>query len=257
MKFKIDLGVSSFNDLQILNPFCPLINIYVSIDRNHTIFNIDNIKFKEKFYYNELKNIYIDSIINYLNVKSNELFLNDIKGHLLEKNIILNILTGQINSKIYKNYLNFKEIKIQSLYCLNYNKDINYEDNKNKNVVITQENQTSEFYDFAFKINKNNKNYMKFIQISIFKDDIDLSKLNKESITLDLINFNLDKEKLNIGKIESYSFIIITSINVFKDYKKLDDKNKVNNTFFKMKEFCKKNNFEFYIYDYFENEINI
>ena len=140
-------------------------------------------------------------------------------------------MTGQINSKIYKHYLNFKEIKIQSLYCLNYNKDINYEDNKNKNVVITQENQTSEFYDFAFKINKNNKNYMKFIQISIFKDDIDLSKLNKESITLDLINFNLDKEKLNIGKIESYSFVIIISINVFKDYKNYMIK-KVNNRFF-------------------------
>ena len=71
-----------------------------------------------------------------------------------------------------------------------------------------------------------------------------------------MINFNSNKEKLNIGEINSYSFVYITSINVFNDYKKniKNNKNK-NHTFVKMMEYCKKNNFEFYVYDYFQNKI--
>jgi hypothetical protein len=57
-----------------------------------------------------------------------------------------------------------------------------YEDNKNNNVVITQESKTAELYDFAFKINKKGKNHMKLGKISIFKDMDDLQRLNQESI---------------------------------------------------------------------------
>ena len=98
---------------------------------------------------------------------------------------------------------------------------------------------------------------MKFCQISILKDDNDLKKLNKKSIILDIINFDLKKKNLNIGNIDGYSFVIITSMNVFNEYKKLDEEKRQNHTFFKMKEHCEKNNFEFYIYDYFENNMYI
>ena len=71
-----------------------------------------------------------------------------------------------------------------------------------------------------------------------------------------MINFNSNKEKLNIGEINSYSFAIITSINVFNDYKNNSKNNKnKNHTFVKMMEHCKKNNFDFYVYDYFQNKI--
>ena len=240
----------------LLKSFLPFINFNVSVNENYTSFSLDNIKFKEIIYYNYLKEIYFSTMVNFLNSNSYELFLDDIKGLLLEKDIILNILTGQIKSQKYKDFLNFKEIKVQSLYCLNYNNKI-YEDNEKNNVVITQESKTAEFYDFAFKIHKNGKNHMKFTQASIFKDDNDLKKLNKESLILDIINFDLNKEGLNLGEINSYSFALITSINVFNDYKGLDDKKKRGHTFFKMKEYCQKNNFEFYIYDYFNNSIFI
>ena len=254
-RLKTNLGIAS--DIIILKPFLPLINFIVSVNEDNIIFNIDNIKFKEMYFYEFLKEIYKSTMIKYLNTNSNQFYLDDIKGPLLEKDIILNILTGQIDDSKYGKYSYFKEIKVQSIYCLNYDKKINYEDNQNNNIVITQENKTAEFYDVAFKINKNNKNYMKFCQISILKDDNDLKKLNKKSIILDIINFDLKKENLNIGNIDGYSFVIITSMNVFNEYKKLDEEKRQNHTFFKMKEHCEKNNFEFYIYDYFENNMYI
>ena len=254
-RLKTNLGIAS--DIIILKPFLPLINFIVSVNEDNIIFNIDNIKFKEMYFYEFLKKIYKSTMIKYLNTNSNQFYLDDIKGPLLEKDIILNILTGQIDNSKYGKYSYFKEIKVQSIYCLNYDEKKNYEDNKNNNIVITQENKTAEFYDVAFKINKNNKNYMKFCQISILKDDNDLKKLNKKSIILDIINFDLKKEKLNIGNIDGYSFVIITSMNVFNEYKKLDEEKRQNHTFFKMKEHCEKNNFEFYIYDYFENNMYI
>ena len=254
-RLKTNLGIAS--DIIILKPFLPLINFIVSVNEDNIIFNIDNIKFKEMYFYEFLKEIYKSTMIKYLNTNSNQFFLDDIKGPLLEKDIILNILTGQIDNSKYGKYSYFKEIKVQSIYCLNYDKKKNYEDNKINNIVITQENKTAEFYDVAFKINKNNKNYMKFCQISIFKDDNDLEKLNKKSIILDIINFDLKKGNLNIGNIDGYSFVIITSMNVFNEYKKLDEEKRQNHTFFKMKEHCEKNNFEFYIYDYFENNMYI
>ena len=254
-RLKTNLGIAS--DIIILKPFLPLINFIVSVNEDNIIFNIDNIKFKEMYFYEFLKEIYKSTMIKYLNTNSNQFYLDDIKGPLLEKDIILNILTGQIDNSKYGKYSYFKEIKVQSIYCLNYDKKINYEDNKINNIVITQENKTAEFYDVAFKIHKNNKNYMKFCQISILKDDNDLKKLNKKSIILDIINFDLKKKKLNIGNIDGYSFVIITSMNVFNEYKKLDEEKRQNHTFFKMKEHCEKNNFEFYIYDYFENNMYI
>ena len=254
-RLKTNLGIAS--DIIILKPFLPLINFIVSVNEDNIIFNIDNIKFKEMYFYEFLKEIYKSTMIKYLNTNSNQFYLDDIKGPLLEKDIILNILTGQIDDSKYGKYSYFKEIKVQSIYCLNYDKKINYEDNQNNNIVITQENKTAEFYDVAFKINKNNENYMKFCQISILKDDNDLKKLNKKSIILDIINFDLKKGNLNIGNIDGYSFVIITSMNVFNEYKKLDEEKRQNHTFFKMKEHCEKNNFEFYIYDYFENNMYI
>ena len=220
----MNLGIPS--KLNILKPFCPIFNFIVSIDQNKTNFFINNIKFKEIIFYNYLKEIYISNMINYLNTNSDQLFLEEIKGPLLEKDIILNILTGQIKSEKYKAFINFKEIKVHSIYCLNIAQNFNYQNNQNNNVVITQVSKTAEFYDFAFKIYNKGKNHMKCVQVSIFKDDDDLERLNKQALVLDLINFNLNKGKLNIGEINSYSFAIITSINVFNDYRNSENKKK-------------------------------
>ena len=250
IELKINLGMES--DINILKPFCPLINLHVSSNEN-TNFNIDDIKFKESFIYDQLNTQYLSSMVHYLNYNSTELYLDDIKGPLLEKDIILSILTGKIKQDKYKIDYKFTEIKVQSLYCFNQNKLKNYEDNKDRNVIITQESKTSEFYDFAFKIN----NYMKFGQISSLKDEKDLEKLSRDAIILDFINFNRNKDKLNLGDVNSYSFALITFINTFNNYKDLDQEKKEKHTFFLMKEHCKKNHLEFYIYNYYENKIYI
>jgi len=98
---------------------------------------------------------------------------------------------------------------------------------------------------------------MKFGLISIFKNRNDLEKLSKEAIILGLINFDLNNEKLNLGQIDNYSFAIITSINIYKEYSSLKHDKKIKHTFFLMKEHCKKNDLEFYIYNYFENQMYI
>ena len=247
-KLKRNLGI--FNDILNLKPFFPLINLYISV-KDNTNFNLDGIKFKEIYIYNQLKELYLFYIINYLNQNSSEFFLDDIKGPLLEKDIILSILTGQIKTEKYRNFGGFKEVKVKSIFCLNKDKLEKYEDNSEKNIVITQESKTAELYDFAFKID----NYMKFGQISIFKDINDLEKLIKEAIILDLINFDSNKDELKLGRVDKYSFSLITSINVYNEYSKLEKDKKEKHTFFLMKEHCKKNDLEFYIYNYFENKM--
>ena len=84
-----------------------------------------------------------------------------------------------------------------------------------------------------------------------------LEKLNKKAIILDLTNFDLNKEKLNLGGVDNYSFAIITSINVYKEYSLLTQDKKIKHPFLLIKEYCKKNELEFYIYNYFENKIYI
>ena len=243
---KTNLGIST--NISFLKSFCSLFDLYVSSSES-VIFKLEDIKFKEIYFNNQLKEQYAFLMVSYLNQRSDEFRLDDIKGLLLEKDIIFFILTGQIFKEEYDYSKKFKEVKVQSIFCLDYNKKMKYEDNSNNNVIITQESKTGEIYDLCFKIN----NHLKFCQISVFKDETDLEKLRKETISLDAIYFDKNKEGLNIGKIDSYSFVIITSFKVFKDYKDCKEKNK--HTFFRMKEHCKKNNFEFYIYNYFENKM--
>ena len=245
---KTNLGIST--NISFLKSFCSLFDLYVSSSES-IIFKLEDIKFKEIYFNNQLKEQYAFLMVSYLNQRSDEFRLDDIKGPLLEKDIIFFILTGQIFKEEYDYSKKFKEVKVQSIFCLDYNKKMKYEDNSNNNVIITQESKTGEIYDLCFKIN----NHLKFCQISVFKDETDLEKLRKETISLDAIYFDKNKEGLNIGKIDSYSFVIITSFKVFKDYKDCKEKNK--HSFFRMKEHCKKNNFEFYIYNYFENDMYI
>lgn len=51
--FKLNLGIP--NKLNILKPFCPIINFNISVGKNNTTFKISDIKFKEIIYYNYLK----------------------------------------------------------------------------------------------------------------------------------------------------------------------------------------------------------
>ena len=244
--------------LDFLSPFLSLINLKVLVDENSTNFEIDDIKFKEIYIYNYLKELYASEMVNFLNKKSKDFLLDDIKGPLLEKDIILNLLTGQIkiNNNNYDK-MHFKEVKVQSIYCLNYKNDANYIDNSKNNVMITQESKTGEYYDFSIKIYKNGKNHMKGVQVTTYKSSLDFEKINEVSISLDIINFDLNYDELKIGKIGTYSFAIITSINVYYNYKNCKEKDKKESAFFLMKEHCFKNNFEFYIYDYFKREIYI
>ena len=251
---KISLSAKK-NYLNFLEPFCSILNFeLIDIDNNCII---KDIKFKEALYENILSDHYKSQMINYINKKSNELFLDDIEGSLLEKDIIFNILTEQLKDKKLEKKKNFKKLNVNSLYCLDYNKNIEYPDNSNDNVIIIQDSKTAEMFDFSFKIHdEKNNNHMKFLQIITFKSLKDLTKLNQYSVSLDLINFDLKNDALKLGKIQKYSFCIITSIKIYNDFLNLKDKNKEKeHTFYNIREHCKKNGFEFFIFDYFRNKM--
>ena len=129
----------------------------------------------------------------------------------------------------------FKKIEIK--------KDINYH---SLNIMIKQRSQGGEVFDFAIKIIYQNKTYLKFYQVTGFKSKEDLEKLIKEKISIYTSYIVKEFEKNNLGKIDGVSFGIITFTEIYnKDVYK------------NMKYHCKKNGFEYILFDINEMSFKI
>ena len=233
-----------FQELPLIIKYIKFFNLIVDNDLEESKPFIKNIKFKNKEIENEFFKQYSAYVINL--IESDEklltvLNLND--GDFFEKLIILDIITGKIKEK--DNNYNFITVEVDSLFGLDL-KNFDFEKYKGKNILFTQKNKTAEIFDFGILINQDGQIIMKLYQISTKKTKGDLAKLDIDIIKLHCIN--IQKNLQVLGKINKFSFGIITSIRCFEKNKK---------DFKLMKEDCNSKNYEFLIYDIKEKKFYI
>ena len=236
--------IISFNIIQeisFIKKYIKFIYLECENNRNGNKPKIKNIKFKNREIETIFLKFYEDYCLNFIKNESNmNRFLNIKDSDFFENLVILDILT----EKIVKdgNWKNFEKFKVKSLFGLNIDKNFNFEKYKNKNILFTQDNMTSEIFDFAILICENKKLIMKLYQVSTNKTEKDFEKLDIEIIKLHCIN--IQKNLYKLGEIEDFSFGIITSYTCFEKYK-----NNISNEFQIMKNNCDKQNYELLIYD--------
>ena len=215
---------------------------YFNIEFDNKRQKISKIVFKNK----NIEEIFAQKyseILNIIKIKENHKLPN-IEKQLdyleLEKLIISIIISKkQKNDFMVELFVHsifgFKKIEIK--------KDINY---YSLNIMIKQRSQGGEVFDFAIKIIYQNKTYLKFYQVTGFKSKEDLEKLIKEKISIYTSYIVKEFEKNNLGKIDGVSFGIITFTEIYnKDVYK------------NMKYHCKKNGFEYILFDINEMSFKI
>ena len=208
---------------------------YLNIKFDNTGKKIINISFKNKFIENQFKTKY-DNILTIIKTKNNLSFNNLIgqkDGFDLEKIII--------NEIIYSQKEEFKTLKVKSIFGLKQIEKEEKIDYQNSNFFIKQKSLTGEMVDFAFKIIKDKKQYLKMAQMTSTK-----TKEEKEKLSIDIMKINCSYLKKtfkenNLGDINGVSFCIIAPIRILED-KNTDD-------YISLKEFCEENNYEFILFD--------
>ena len=243
LNYKYEKKEKDFSELSLIKKYIKFFDLIVENDLDETKPLVKNIKFKNK----EIETQFLIQYENYFlnSIESDEklkavLNLND--GELFEKLIILDIITGKIKKN---NNNNFITIEVNSLFGLEI-ENLDLEKYKDKNIIFTQKNKTTEIFDFGILINQNGQLIMKLYQVSTKKSKNDLEKLDVDIIKLHCINISKKLEK--IGNIQKFSFGIITSYNCYSDKK---------NDFKLMKEDCENKNFELLIYKIKEKKFYI
>ena len=234
---------------------------------NNNGIQIQKIQFKNervKKFFNEKFNSMICDIVVSDDLKMIDYLINkSVEGILLEKQIILCLISSMI----------FKKLKIDKIFCFS-NFPKNFEFFFGEKILIIQLNDNSPLYDFGVITYFNNEIILKIYQVGINKDNYSLEKLDEDIIQFDLEYF-LKKLKLEFGvDIKKYVFGIITSKSGFdknvKNKKNIENINQINNNIFYstdneedlgenldkeyknfnvMKKFCDKMNYEFIIFD--------
>ena len=233
-----------YEDIIFLKKYLKYINFVFKMNEIDKKTRIEGIEFKSKEIKGEFLKQYKNYSFHFLNNAKNinEILGENEDGIFFEKAIVLDILTEKISNN--KNDLNFQILEIKSLFGLKLKKNIDYAKYINSNIIFYQRSKVAEIFDFGIIINGRNGKYMKLYQVSINKSKDDLEKLDSNIVGLHCCN--LKKELEVIGEIKNFSFGIITSLSVFNKY--LENQN-ISGEYNLMKETCKKNNYEFLIYD--------
>jgi len=258
--YKEYINECSHIDNNFLMKYIQYLKLIIKEDDNNCL-HIEDIKFKNE----EIKKKFI---INYKNIllsysdnyeKISQLF-SDVNGLFFEKQLILEILLNKIMNDHHKN---FKELNVGSIYCMNLDLNrIDINEYKNKDIIIIQDNKIGEIYDFGIIVN----NSIKLYKIYNKKSKEDLEYLNKNLIEVDCGYMNT-KFLNKIGDYKNFNFGIITSMKVFKEYSELMNQKQIDDkitetSYYLMKDYCQKNNYELLIYDlklkkiYVENDLN-
>ena len=257
--------------VEILKIFSEFFTIYCKNKSGNIIIeNIEFINNKVKNFFNDQYNSILCEYINRNNLGIFDNIINtSIEGILLEKQIIFYLIST----------LFLRKIKIERIYC--FDDDIKEEKitlNNNDNIIIIQKLDNSPIYDFAIITVLDNIPTLKNYQVGLNKDLIDLLKMDKDIINLDIEYFIKKIDKYLGIKIQQYSFGIITSkdgydANKYK-FENIENENKSKESkendyieisidenlfgencektyknYIIMKDYCKDNFFEFIIFD--------
>ena len=266
----------SKNELDYFTKFIPY--LYIFFTNNNYEIEIKKIKFRTKFIQDTIndnislllsKSLNDNTIFEKIKTKSTE-------GIYTEKQIIFYLLFKCIN---------YEKISIEQIYCFNST----LEGNINKtDLFFYQELDNSPIYDFGIVKYFNESLTFKGYQIGINKPRKALNKLEKEKLKLDILYFiNKINNKLGI-KITKYCFGIITTkyafdannknnnkesnindgdyfydnifdddINIENGNSKEEENDNTYKNYYKMKQFCESNNYEFIIFDPRDNQFYI
>ena len=208
---------------------------YLNIQFDNKNKKIINVAFKNKNIEEVFKDRYI-KILTTIRAKNNIKY-NDIigqrDGYDIEKIIISEIIS--------KKREKFEILELKSIFGLKgleKKEDINY---KNSNFFLKQKSLCAEMFDFGFKIIKDNKQYLKLIQVTSDKTEDEKDKISIEKITINSSYLINEFQKNELGDINGISFCIIAPLRILDN----ENKNKYNN----LKKFCKENNYQFLLYD--------
>ena len=207
---------------------------YLNINFDNKDKKIIDITFKNQNIEEEFKERY-DSILTLIRTKNNISFDNIIgqmDGFDLEKIIISEI--------IYNPKQNFEILKVKSIFGLRELMKKENVDYKNTNFFIKQKSRTGEMFDFAFKIVKEDKQYLKIGQATSVKTEDEKEKLSIEKIQINCSYLKNEIKKNQLGDIDGFSFCIIAPLRIIKE----NNKNYKN-----LKKFCRENNYEFILFD--------
>ena len=240
------------NDNNFLMKYIKYIKLIITEDNNNCL-SIDDIEFKNEEIKIKFIKHYKDILISYLNKKNDKIIedlFSELNSVFFEKQIILDILLDKIKSDKERN---FKELNVHTIYCMDLDLEkIDFNQYKEKDIIIIQDSQTGEVYDFGIIVN----NKVKLYQVSTNKSKKDLIRLDKNKIEFDC-NYMKNKYLKNFGNYSNFSFGIITSTLTYNNYSKLlGEKKDISNTpYYLMKEHCRKNNYELFIYDLIKQKI--
>ena len=207
--------------------------IYLNIKFNNQDKKIEDIAFKSKKIEDEFNTKYLDSLNIIKTRKDFKLskFVGQKDAFDIEKIII--------SSVFYDNKYNFETLKLWSIFGL---KDVKKLDNvkyESSNFILEQESSGGEAFDFGIKITSQNKQILKLYNSTSDKTKEEKNKLRKEKINAYSSYLKKRFKDEQLGELDAISFGIISSKIILNDKKKYQ----------KMKEFCKKNNYEFILFD--------
>ena len=207
---------------------------YLNILFDNKTKKIIDIAFKYESIEKEFKNIY-ENTLTYIKTKNSILFNNLLgqrDGFDLEKIIISTI--------ILKQRKDFEILNLQSIFGLKDLEKIKNVDYEFSNFFLNQKSLGGEMFDFAMKIIKDNKQYLKLTQMTSDKSDDEKKKLSIEIIKTNFSYFKKEFKDNKLGELAGISFCIIAPLRIVKNN---------NKSYKNLKSFCKENNYELILFD--------
>ena len=206
---------------------------YLNIKFDNENKKIEDIFFKdkimEKIFFNKYQNI-LENINSNNNLKFDNISEQP-DGLGLEKIIISTIID--------KKTTNFEILKLKSIFGLRELEQKNNFNYESSNFFLKQTSLGAEMFDFGYKFQKQNKNYLKLTQITSDKNLDELEKISIERLIVQCSYLKKEFKEKKLGELNGISFSIIAPSRIATNEK----------TYKLFINFCKINKYELILFD--------